>query len=225
MVFGGCLHFKSDEDDAFFRLKLDPLKLELSHRLGRRFGHDRFFEILMPQLSGRHIPSALATLGSRGPPIIIKWLVETTHRLIGWSWKPFMVKDKEGRKNKPIVTKDVEVVDTAFRIFFFAVDGPKFVKKDRLITHPDPRVGRPKMSMPVLLDCVRPLNARNEGQPFLKFFNRTTLGRSKREFFPVLADELHSPLSQFANDRATTRANQTYRQGYHIRRCPRQCDE
>lgn len=88
-----------------------------------------------------------------------------------------MVKDKERRKKKQtIVLKDVEAVDTSFRIFFFAVDGPKFVKKDHLITHPNPRVGRPKMSIPVLLDCVRPINERNEQQPFLKFFNRTTLG-------------------------------------------------
>ncbi|KAH9224110.1 RNA dependent RNA polymerase-domain-containing protein [Leptodontidium sp. 2 PMI_412] len=156
VVLGGSLHFRSDGDDRFFRLKLDPLKLEFSHRLGRRFGHDRFFEILMPQLSGRHIPGPLEALGQRGPPIIVKWLVETTHSLVGWDWKPFIVKDKEKRNKKQlIVTKNVEaVVDTAFRIFFFAIDGPKFVRKDRLITHPDARVGRPKMSIPVLLDSL-----------------------------------------------------------------------
>ncbi|CZT05498.1 related to RNA-dependent RNA polymerase (involved in quelling) [Rhynchosporium agropyri] len=190
VVFGGSLTFRAEEDDdAFFRLKLEPLKLEFSHRLGRRFGHDRFFEVLMPQLSGRHVPTALEKLGRRGPQIIIKWLVETSHSLVGWNWKPFMVKDKEQRKQKQLILKkDVESVDTSFRIFLFAVDGPKFVKKDRLITHPDPRL-RPKMSIATLLDCVRPLNARNEGQPFLKFFNRTTLALSRNSPTIVLKPE------------------------------------
>ncbi|PVH75060.1 hypothetical protein DL98DRAFT_498953 [Cadophora sp. DSE1049] len=190
VVFGGSLNFRLDDDDTFFRFKLEPIKLDFSHRLGRRFGHDRFFEILMPQLSGRHIPHALEALGQRGPPIIINWLVETTHPLIGWQWKPFMVKDKERRnKKQAIVLKDVEAVDTAFRIFFFAIDGPNFVEKDRLITHPDPRAGRPKMSIPVLLDCVRPINKKNEMQPFLKFFNRTTLALSRNSPTIVLQPE------------------------------------
>ncbi|KAH7360168.1 RNA dependent RNA polymerase-domain-containing protein [Rhexocercosporidium sp. MPI-PUGE-AT-0058] len=191
VVLGGSLHFRSDEDDTFFRLKLEPLKLDFSHRLGRRFGHDRFFEIHMPQLSGRHIPPALEALGQRGPPIIIKWLVDSIHSLLGLSWKPFMVKDKERRNKKAlIVTKDVEpVVDTAFRIFFFAIDGPKFVKKDLLITHPDSRAGRPKMSIPVLLNCIRPINEENEGEPFLKFFNRTTLALSRNSPTIVLLPE------------------------------------
>ncbi|KAL2074164.1 hypothetical protein VTL71DRAFT_7942 [Oculimacula yallundae] len=190
IVLGGSLTFRADEEDTFFRLKLEPLKLEFSHRLGRRFGHDRFFEILMPQLSGRHIPASLEALGPRGPPIIIKWLVETSHSLVGWIWKPFMVKDKEKRNRKQLViTKDVEAVDTSFRIFFFAVDGTRFVDKDRLITRPNPRLGRPKMSIPVLLECVRPLNAKNEGQPYLKLFNRTTLALSRNNPAIVLQPE------------------------------------
>ncbi|KAK0101304.1 hypothetical protein ONS95_006481 [Cadophora gregata] len=190
VVFGGSLKFRSDDDDTFFKFKLEPLKVDFSHRLGRRFGHDRFFEVLMPQLSGRHIPPSLEALGHRGPMIITNWLVDSTHPLIGWLWKPFMVKDKERRKKKQmIVMKDVEAVDSSFRIFFFAVDGPKFVKKDRLITNPDPKIGHPKMSIPVLLDCVRPINKENETQPFLKIFNRTTLALSRNSATIVLQPE------------------------------------
>ncbi|EKD16851.1 uncharacterized protein L3040_001132 [Drepanopeziza brunnea f. sp. 'multigermtubi'] len=170
VVLAASLHFSPDEDETFFKLKLSPLKLEKSYRLGRRFGHDRFLEICIPQLSGRNIPSALAAMGERGPSIIIEWLVDSTHRFIGRSWKPFMVKDKERPKKQILMVKDVESVDAAFRVFFFAVDGCK---------------DRPKISIPKLLECVRPSQG-NEHESYLKLFNRTTLALSRTESTVVL---------------------------------------
>jgi hypothetical protein len=47
VVFSGSLRFDNEASTSsspLFRFRLEPMKLDLSHRLGRRFGHYRFFE-------------------------------------------------------------------------------------------------------------------------------------------------------------------------------------
>lgn len=47
IVFSGSLRFDNEastNSNPTFRFRLEPMKLDLSHRLGRRYGHDRFFE-------------------------------------------------------------------------------------------------------------------------------------------------------------------------------------
>jgi hypothetical protein len=85
VVFAGSLHFT----DTSLRLQLAPLKLDRSHRLGRRWGHDRFLEIIVPQLTGNHIPKSLASLQDRGQKVIYDWLVDSAHPLLGREWMPF----------------------------------------------------------------------------------------------------------------------------------------
>lgn len=51
VVFSGSLRFDNEASRSSnppFRFRLEPMKLDLSHRLGRRFGHDRFFESRVP---------------------------------------------------------------------------------------------------------------------------------------------------------------------------------
>ncbi|OWP06091.1 hypothetical protein B2J93_1848 [Marssonina coronariae] len=172
VVLAGSLVFAPDECERVFRLKLAPLKLDKSHRLGRRFGHDRFLEISIPALSGRKIPKSLACLGKRGASIVIEWLVDGTHHLIGRVWKPFMVREND-RPRKNIFARDAEKTDPTFRVYFFAVEGC---------------TGRPALSIPQLLNCVRPTEE-NEWQPFLKLFNRTTLALSRNDSTLVLPPE------------------------------------
>jgi hypothetical protein len=85
VVFAGSLQFT----DTSLRLQLAPLKLDRSHRLGRRWGHDRFLEITVPQLTGNHIPKSLANLQDRGQKVIYDWLVDSAHPLLGREWMPF----------------------------------------------------------------------------------------------------------------------------------------
>ena len=51
IVFSGSLRFDNEastNSKPTFRFRLEPMKLDLSHRLGRRYGHDRFFESRVP---------------------------------------------------------------------------------------------------------------------------------------------------------------------------------
>ncbi|PBP17756.1 hypothetical protein BUE80_DR011413 [Diplocarpon rosae] len=172
VVLAGSLVFAPDDCEDIFKLKLAPLKLDKSHRLGRRFGHDRFLEISIPALSGRKIPPSLACLGKRGASVVIEWLVDSTHHFIGRGWKPFMVREND-RPKRHIFARDAEKSDPTFRVYFFAVEGC---------------TGRPLLSIPQLLNCIRPTKE-NEEEPFLKLFNRTSLALSRNDATIVLSHE------------------------------------
>lgn len=173
VVFAGSLQFnsKSSDQDGFFKLKLDPLKLDLSHRLGRRFGHDRFMEISIPLLTGRRVPELLSTCG---PDLIYEWLVDSSFPLCSRHWSSYFVKSKD-KQRKRNTTSDLEVADPAFRIYLFATDAPDFVRDDRLIQYPDLSKAHAKMSVKQLLNSIRPIR-KNEHQAYTKLFARTSLG-------------------------------------------------
>ncbi|KAL2062015.1 hypothetical protein VTL71DRAFT_6281 [Oculimacula yallundae] len=176
VVFSGSLHFSST-GPGFFRLKLDPLKLDFSHRLGRRFGHDRFFELCIPGLTGRgHLPDELKS--GDYLETVREWLIDTPHSLLGRFWQPFFVKPKEKRKQNRDIIKDVEEVDPAFRIYLFATSGPGFEKDESLIKNPDPLRGHPLMGIAQLLNRIRPTR-KNQYQSYLKLFQRTSLAVSR----------------------------------------------
>lgn len=172
MVFSASLNFNSKESSCFFKLKLDPLKLDKSHRLGRRFGHDRFLEVSLPLLSETgDIPEALKT--ERGPEIIYQWLVSNSHMLAGRSWQPFFVKPKEKKKrNQGTIIKDLEELEASFQLYFFATDGVGFIHEQP--TNPWPSIGHAVMPLTRLLDQIRPTKE-NENQSYLKLFARISL--------------------------------------------------
>jgi hypothetical protein len=173
ITLSGALTFNGDVGGPFFQLKLEPMKLELSHRLDRRFGHDRFLELEIPQLNGRLVPQFLKDLGDRGRDIIINWLIGSHstpgHLFVGRHWKPFFVKPKERKDRKQVFWKessdDVEEAAAAHRLFFFAVDGIDFTAG-----------GHQPIEIPELLESIRPTWL-NKKQPFLKLFSRTALGK------------------------------------------------
>jgi hypothetical protein len=171
IILSGALTFNADAGGPFFQLKLEPMKLDLSHRLDRTFGHDRFLELDVPQLNGRLVPRFLKDLGDRGRDIIINWLLggysTPGHLFVGSCWKSFFLKPKDRKTQKQVFWKessdDVEVA-AAHRLFFFAVDSVDFKAE-----------GRKVIEIPDLLESIRP-TALNEKQPFLKLFSRTALG-------------------------------------------------
>jgi hypothetical protein len=175
VVLGGTFHFNNEASQPLFRLHLEPMKLDLSYRLGRRFGNDRFFEICIPALTGKHLPKLLAELGDQGRQIVYDWLIDTPHTLLGRSWKPFSLKPKERRPRNAEVGNEVSGVDPAFRVYFFAVDGHGFVDDRELIQNPE-NGKNAKMTVAELLNRVRPTR-KNLEQPYLKLFSRTTLGK------------------------------------------------
>jgi len=177
VVLSGSLRFNESDSvtDPFFHLKIQPLRLDLTHRLGRRLGNDRFIEIDVPILSKCRtpLPKLLAKLGEAGQATVIEWLVDANHRLLGRGWKPFFTRPKEGkgqRKESSHFLPDNDVN----RVTFFAVDGHGFtVVKDPFC---QPRKNfHHVIPINVLLNFLRPTR-KNEGQSYLKLFSRTALG-------------------------------------------------
>jgi RNA dependent RNA polymerase len=172
IVLSGSLTFSNDAADPFFKIRLQPIRLELSHRLGRRLGNDRFLEVDIPVLTGNRIPKFLADLGDRGREIINKWLITTTHCLFGREWKPFYVrKIKTKDKVKGVVLPDI---DSTKRLCLFAVSGNGFVVSNDPIREPR-GINQFVMSIEDLLELIRPTEE-NKGQSYLKLFSRTSLG-------------------------------------------------
>jgi hypothetical protein len=170
----GSLRYNSSKDSGpLFRFRLQPLRLEDSHRCGRRFGHNRFLEIDMPSLDGRQLPKALEQVGERGPEIISEWLVDGEHWLMDRLWKPFYVKFKNRGKHKVVSSKQSpDGPDPVHRVYFFATDGRGFREGPIRSYMFQPHT---RMSIDALLDCIRP-TAENAQRNYLKLFARTSLG-------------------------------------------------
>ncbi len=185
VVFAGSLHFNTSTGSSLLRLQLAPLKLDRSHRLGRRFGHDRFFEIITPELTGAHVPPSLATLKDRGSKLIYDWLVDTAHPLLGRSWQPFhsKPKDRDRRGRRQEASKAEK--ETSFRVYFFATSGYGFCRDREAIYDAQYKGDHPVIPISVLLNRIRPIR-KNESQPALKLFARTDLVVSRNSATAVL---------------------------------------
>lgn len=160
---------------SLFDIKLHPLSLRQGHRLERRFGADRFLELLIPDSTA---PKATGNETEND----VKWLCDRVHSFIGRTWEPFFVKTDK----KKITSKDdlkVNPLAQAFkpnqvhfkRVFFFATDGNTFRPGEF------PAIGearnlsnRTKMSYRELLEWAINIRASAE-QPIPKLFSRLAL--------------------------------------------------
>jgi hypothetical protein len=175
VVFAGSLHLNSPSSSSLFRFRLSPLKLDRSHRLGRRFGHDRFFEIITPELTDIPAPH-----GSRS---IYNWFVDTTHPLLGRFWQPFHSKPKDRKGRRQEASKADK--ENAFRVYFFAVDGLGFCDNKEAVYDAQYSGSHPIMSVPLLLNRIRPIRKNNKKHA-LKLFARTDLVVSRNTATAVL---------------------------------------
>ncbi|TVY90655.1 RNA-dependent RNA polymerase [Lachnellula willkommii] len=164
VVLAGSLRFNPESTGPFFCFQLKPLKLDRSHRIGRRLGHSRFLEIDMPCLLTQRV--------------VWDWFWHQQHVLFGYSWKPFFVKDVESRSPKVEKSRPIEREDDLHRVYFFAVAGRGLKKvSDPLQTPPETQK---QLEIPIgnLLDMIRPFQE-NTAQPYLKLFARTSLALSR----------------------------------------------
>ena len=162
IALSGSLQF-NDKAQPLFQFRLEPIRFELSHRLGRRLGNHRFLELEVPPLSGQGLPKVLADLGDRGREIVVEWLVDTTHRLFGRMWKPFF----------NVKLKKKQLAETLNRVYFFAEDGNGIEASN--LTDYEQGTGLFTMSVDALLNFIRPTRE-NKTQSYLKLFSRTALG-------------------------------------------------
>ncbi len=171
----GRLKFTDQTNGPVFDLTLNPLKIDSSYRLARRFGHDRFCVIGIPSIGPEGLPSSLKPNNAAALVVreaIIKWLVQRAHLFLGRTWRAFFVKP-EGRKTKKGIKSSPN--DIRFRIYFFAEDGAGF-RCEPVKGEVDPRMpNHAPMSVKELVEWFM-ASKNNADQPALKFFSRLALG-------------------------------------------------
>lgn len=170
VVYAASVDFTSNKTKPF-RLTLQPVKLDDPHRLARKFGPDRFMELLIPSPDSSNLPNFIAKDDNFFADLI-RWL-SGTHAFCGRLWKPFYT--KSGGSRKPI--RDIQ----------FGPD-PRPVFKDRIYffaeSHENPRSMAWRadslqiMARHKMLHWAFDFNQqKNRNQPVLKLFQRTALGK------------------------------------------------
>lgn len=119
VTLSGELVFNSDSNGPLFSLKLSPLQVDRSHRAARRFGADRFLELLIPY------PECIRKASKdkeKFADVIVRWLTGKKHYFLGRRWAAFFLKPgttaKSTRKDAPDVYR--------LRVWFFACEGDSF---------------------------------------------------------------------------------------------------
>lgn len=160
-----------------YNLSLQPLKLEKSHRLARRFGADRFLEVIIPSPAGRDNPQGLKI------DELIALLAQSDHILLGRLWRSFYTKDnnKKVKEKRDILFRTETKTILQERLYFFAVDGNDFVPPltDAIPAKMDATdvSRRVKMKVDDLLEWAVSIS-HNTDQPVLKLFSRLALSMS-----------------------------------------------
>ncbi|KAL7934950.1 RNA dependent RNA polymerase domain-containing protein [Trichoderma chlorosporum] len=174
------LVYSRESTGPLYGLQLHPLNLELGHRLARRFGADRFLEIVIPSpsVSTDEKPNVLKEdPGSLEK--IVDWLTKSLHYFLGRTWKPFFVRNIKGKKISG--TNRSTAIE---RVYFFACDADAFRPTALGGISPVAEAletkRRTKMSLSGLLKWAIGIdNERNSEQPVTKLFSRLALSLSR----------------------------------------------
>jgi len=168
VVFQSALEFSNKDQGPLYKLKLHPPRIDRPTRLSRRFGADRFMEMLVPSHTTSHaaVPRFLRD-NEEAVNELNRWFFHRRHRLAGREWAVFFVKDGGYKKpaQDPRIGPDPDSISKE-RLFLFAEDG-----QGPLDIQPGGRIPTRKM-----LDWLLQLR-KNAHQPYLKLFSRTALGR------------------------------------------------
>ncbi|PKS10356.1 hypothetical protein jhhlp_002107 [Lomentospora prolificans] len=194
----------------FFLFSLEPLKLELGHRLGRRFGSDRFLDVVFPSLSPAERTTAFKDPGEVDH--VRRWISQQQHVVLGRIWYGFFLKDAK------IQIKDDEFrwVRSTYiqrhRVYFFCVNGGNFesTTSDNPVPPNEqamtPAV-RTKMELSHLMEWAIGLS-HSKADKSLKLFSRLSLSLSpctatvvlRKEEIIHKGDDLKSPTGVVMND-------------------------
>ncbi|KAI0147187.1 hypothetical protein GGR57DRAFT_262590 [Xylariaceae sp. FL1272] len=181
VVLTASLAPNTSKTGPVFTLRLQPLKLQLPHRLDRRFGSDRFMELIMPSSYSRE----MARLGKPAWDSIHRWLVRDSHVFLGRVWTSFYTKPADPKKVKRDDTLLPEAVTTIMqeRVYLFAENGNDFLLGDSRAALSLPRKSEPsarhtRMGRKDLLDWLLQI-PQNQSQSVCKLFSRILLGLSR----------------------------------------------
>ncbi|PTB66240.1 hypothetical protein BBK36DRAFT_1118900 [Trichoderma citrinoviride] len=170
----------NQDGGPLYSLRLQPLKLELGHRLARRFGADRFLEILIPSPSSSSDEDPKVLKEAKSLEKIVDWLTKSRHYFLGRSWKPFYVRGVKGKKLSGTTRSTPQD-----RVYLFACDGNNFRSPSVADSIPPLEEAletkrRTKMKLSGLLRWAIGIdNERNSQQPITKLFSRLALSLSR----------------------------------------------
>ncbi|KAM0230708.1 hypothetical protein ACHAPO_008991 [Fusarium lateritium] len=165
----------TEDSGPLYRLKLQPPRLELGHRLARRFGADRFMEIIMPSPTSRDAPDAIKNV-NQGADKVIRWLNDNLHYFLGRFWSPFYNRGASKSVKDPRPPhKSLTIMQE--RVYFFATDGNNFRLPESQFPSLEEAMSlghRTKMRRSDLLKWAINVEA-NAQQPVPKLFSRLAL--------------------------------------------------
>lgn len=211
VVMSANLDWNTTSKGPLLHVSMRPLRLEQGCRLTRRFGADRFFEILTPSPTGAGAGTPPCMKEPKNASLVIDWLIKSKHEFVGRTWQAFFT--RAGGARKP--NREYRLEPDAKPIFkervnFFAESGCTFsnARPASLVPPPDePLSKRFQFKASQMLDwllCIKD----NQDQPFLKLFSRIQLGLSQTT--PILVFEegqicprpvdLLSPTGKVMND-------------------------
>jgi hypothetical protein len=181
------LEFNKCDADSLFSVRLQPIKLELGHRLSRKFGSDRFLEVTIPQLGkSDKLPKCIRS-DKHAHEKLVAWLTRKPHSILGRFWVAYFVREgkKIERKAKDSWNIDGDEKETKFfhQVCFFACDGDSF-RCNRSLTIPNESETRGKRIKVSLEELFRwAVNwTENKSQHPLKLFSRMQLSKSVPPF-------------------------------------------
>lgn len=168
VVFVASLEFAPVQSSSPLRLRLQPPKLDKPHRLGRKYGADRFLEMLVPSPDPSNLPSSL-----KEKPFydeLLDWLTREPHEFAGRIYRPFYLKPGGQRTPPKHLIFGPDPRPTYMdRIFLFAEDGVDISRDERPST--------PLGSMVCWALDLK--GGKNGAQPVLKLFQRLALVLSR----------------------------------------------
>ncbi|KAI2778960.1 RNA dependent RNA polymerase-domain-containing protein [Daldinia loculata] len=207
VVLTASLTANTSKNGPSFLLKLNPLKLDLPHRLSRRFGSDRFLELVIPSLGSQDIKN----FGESAIESIQQWLVNGSHVLLGRVWASFYLKSALPKKitNENALGPQSKTIHQE-RIYLFAEDGNDFRRlgtEERCSPKGEPVGMHSKMRRGDLIEWLLQ-TPNNQTQPVLKLFSRIALGLSRTHPTIIVQPEqirhrpndILSPIDKVMND-------------------------
>lgn len=116
-------NYNNEIDGPLYNLRLQPLKLDFSHRLDRRFGADRFLEFTIPSPAETNPPRGVNT------EELVSLIPQSDHVFLGRIWRAFFMKDtKDVKKKKKHEAQSRPETQTLMqkKLYLFAVHGNDF---------------------------------------------------------------------------------------------------
>ncbi|KAJ0383438.1 hypothetical protein COL922a_010480 [Colletotrichum nupharicola] len=197
---------KKVKSGPIFSLTMEPIALDQGCRLHRRFGSDRFIELVIPSPNSWETPINNPKISDE----VIGWFSSRLHYLAGRQWRAFYSRDAGyktpqtnvslGPDPKPIFREKISLSAENGNNFHAAIP----MSSMPMETPSELRVKlevRDMLDWPLQLDC-------NEHQPYLKLFARIQLGLSKTTPVVVLnrnqirhqEKDMLSPIGKVMND-------------------------